>query len=720
MGLFDQFPYTNFHELNLEWLINLIKELENTVNNFVALNTIKYADPIQWDITTQYAANTVVIDPNTGTAYISTHAVPSGVTLTNTDYWTTIFTLDLLSANQNLTLNNDGTNIISTFDSETGDWLIWNNTLYKVIADIPTGTAYNIGTNIERFTVELFIKEYINNVITIIGDLDDLNTSDKSSIVNSINSLKSTLETLINTSITPISDKVDLLYQTDYVTPQMFGAKADGITDDTQAIQDAIDFAYDNKIGTVFFPEGVYRTTEPIILWCYATYGPYTLTSTPRVSLKGASSNSVKIAKDGTATSGVNDNDVDAIICIVNQNYKDDSSFSCNVESDIACACYGFEISNITLKDLSAAYNARVHAYGVFSNGWYFGRFNDVVVQNCNSGLYTQTYNCFTNYYDVDIQFALVGFDFDNTHIGGQTTMHFVNCHTNGCITYGYSLLGGAYLENCSNDGGTGVPIHAIRYSRQPAPILATVKIVSFHAESYYATHIVEAYSALIEMSKSNIEVPYVSDAVIYLRQDARATFDDVSFNIRTAHQVSLNDLYDCENSNIQFNHCKLAPSIFANTQIPYGNFKKKLFINGLSDGSVSYLAQGGNATCAIGDDITYSNDGTVNTDTLFIFFGKYDLTEIQTIRFFMEASLTQSNITLLIYDSVNSSGLPVSPTAKYIGFNIVGNTVNLNFNTYFDDIVRGDVSDITGEHYVALRIGTSTYSGTIKAALAE
>lgn len=28
MGLFDQFPYTNFHDLNLDWMIEKIKELE--------------------------------------------------------------------------------------------------------------------------------------------------------------------------------------------------------------------------------------------------------------------------------------------------------------------------------------------------------------------------------------------------------------------------------------------------------------------------------------------------------------------------------------------------------------------------------------------------------------------------------------------------------------------------------------------------------------------
>lgn len=86
-------PYTNFHDLNLDWIIDTLNDIDRRLANFVSLNTIKYADPIKWDITSQYPQNTLVLDPQDGTAYLSVQPVPQGVQITNADYWTPVFTL---------------------------------------------------------------------------------------------------------------------------------------------------------------------------------------------------------------------------------------------------------------------------------------------------------------------------------------------------------------------------------------------------------------------------------------------------------------------------------------------------------------------------------------------------------------------------------------------------------------------------------------------------
>lgn len=86
-------PYTNFHNLNQDWIIHRMMEFEEYMQNIVQISVIKYADPIQWRITAQYEQATVVIDADTGIAYISVQPVPSGVAITNTNYWTPVFDL---------------------------------------------------------------------------------------------------------------------------------------------------------------------------------------------------------------------------------------------------------------------------------------------------------------------------------------------------------------------------------------------------------------------------------------------------------------------------------------------------------------------------------------------------------------------------------------------------------------------------------------------------
>ena len=91
-------PYTNFHNLNQDWIIRRMQEFEDYMQNIVQISVIKYADPIQWRITGQYEQSTVVIDAESGIAYISVQPVPAGVAITNTNYWTPVFDMSQILA----------------------------------------------------------------------------------------------------------------------------------------------------------------------------------------------------------------------------------------------------------------------------------------------------------------------------------------------------------------------------------------------------------------------------------------------------------------------------------------------------------------------------------------------------------------------------------------------------------------------------------------------
>ena len=160
-------PYTNFHDLNLDWIIEVLNEFNTKLTNFVSLATIKYADPIQWDITNQYEANTVVVDSH-GNAYLSVKPVPSGVSLDRVEFWTKIGNFDELWADvkKAITPNDEGHSPTATAARAVND-LVWvNGALVRVTKAMSAGDAYVPGSN----CVSSSTNEVLHYLVTTLND----------------------------------------------------------------------------------------------------------------------------------------------------------------------------------------------------------------------------------------------------------------------------------------------------------------------------------------------------------------------------------------------------------------------------------------------------------------------------------------------------------------------------------------------------------------------
>lgn len=81
----NQFPYSDFHEMNLDWILKAMRGLSDDMKSFVASNKVTYEGI--WNITKQYENNSIVLDQTRGYMMISVQPVPSGIDILNSDYW---------------------------------------------------------------------------------------------------------------------------------------------------------------------------------------------------------------------------------------------------------------------------------------------------------------------------------------------------------------------------------------------------------------------------------------------------------------------------------------------------------------------------------------------------------------------------------------------------------------------------------------------------------
>ena len=272
-------PYTNFHDLNLDWIIEVLNEFNTKLTNFVSLATIKYADPLLWDITSQYEANTVVVDSN-GNAYLSVKPVPAGVSLDRVEFWTKIGNFEELWADvkKAITPIDEGHSPTATANRAVND-LVWvNGALVRVTRAMIAGDAYVPGSN----CVSSSTNEVLHYLLT---ELNEGLNAEKTARENADTRLQTAIgaeqtarenaDTRLQTAIgaeqtarenadNGLQNSIDQLQQDvkkflDYANVKSYGAKGDGATDDTVAFSTAVASGKD-----LFIPDGEYIITGAI------------------------------------------------------------------------------------------------------------------------------------------------------------------------------------------------------------------------------------------------------------------------------------------------------------------------------------------------------------------------------------------------------------------------------------------------------------------------
>ena len=188
------------------------------------------------------------------------------------------------------------------------------------------------------------------------------------------------------------------------VNVKSFGAVGDGVTDDTEALQAALNYAYENGGGTVYAPER-YATYQPL----YIQFG---------VSLVGDSATNSRIIKQNNNKLTNNLTYVDDKIGNINYNDYDAIIIGVGRLGD-------FRIENIRLDGFGGNDTEFMNDYGILIHNSYRVNFKNVFVRHVKAGIKMPiAWNIV--FETVRVQFTGIAFDIGSWDVTG-TSITFIN-----------------------------------------------------------------------------------------------------------------------------------------------------------------------------------------------------------------------------------------------------------------------------------------------------
>ena len=256
-----EWPYSDMHELNLDWIIAEVKRLKDEMAGFEAANEVNYAGV--WNITTQYAAWSVVLNNEDASMYIATKPVPAGIRITNSNYWILVsaFRIDTAfnNASYNAIANKTVTDKFASVDGDISALYTADNTINGRID----------GCN-EAITAEAAARSAADDIIN--ADFNTLSSdlaSEVSARENADTVLSGRIDEIIalpDGSTTADAELVDIRVGADGTTYASAGdavrEQVEDLTDDITSVKDAL--VTSDKIDQFKLDSSGYADPSPV------------------------------------------------------------------------------------------------------------------------------------------------------------------------------------------------------------------------------------------------------------------------------------------------------------------------------------------------------------------------------------------------------------------------------------------------------------------------